>query len=66
MDVLSTWKPHQNLQNISKIPNEDVWKFLLKGDAKTLAKIMDLEKQARESDDENAQQSLDLSEFVEE
>lgn len=40
--------------------------FKLKGDAKMLAKIMDLEKQARESDDEDAQTSLDLSEFVEE
>ena len=39
--------------------------FKLKGDAKTLAKIMDLEKQARESDDEEPKE-LDLSEFVEE
>lgn len=40
--------------------------FKLKGDAKTLAKIMDLEKQAREPDNDGVQESLDLSEFVEE
>ncbi len=40
--------------------------FKLKGDAKTLAKIMDIEKQARDNGDEDGQTSLDLSEFVEE
>ena len=40
--------------------------FKLKGDAKTLAKIMDLEKQARENDEEVSAEDLDLSEFVEE
>ena len=38
--------------------------FKLKGDAKTLAKIMDLEKQAR--DDDEDPKEIDLSEFVEE
>ena len=37
--------------------------FKLKGDAKTLAKIMDLEKQAREDDEDP--ENLDLSEFIE-
>ena len=39
--------------------------FKLKGDAKTLAKIIDIEKQARENG-EDIEDSLDLSEFVEE
>jgi segregation and condensation protein B len=38
--------------------------FKLKGDAKTLAKIMDLEKQAKEKGED--EDSIDLSEFVEE
>ena len=37
--------------------------FKLKGDAKTLAKIMDLEKQAREDNEDP--EDIDLSEFVE-
>ncbi len=39
--------------------------FKLKGDAKTLAKIIDIEKQARENG-EDIEEHLDLSEFVEE
>ena len=39
--------------------------FKLKGDAKTLAKIIDIEKQARENG-EDIEDSIDLSEFVEE
>ena len=38
--------------------------FKLKGDAKTLAKIIDLEKQARDNGED--EDSIDLSEFVEE
>ena len=38
--------------------------YKLKGDAKTLAKIMDLEKQAKEKGED--EDSIDLSEFVEE
>lgn len=40
--------------------------FKLKGDAKMLAKIMDIEKLARDNGDEDGQKSLDLSEFTEE
>ncbi len=40
--------------------------FKLKGDAKTLAKIIDIEKQARDNGDEDFEENLDLSEFVEE
>ena len=40
--------------------------FKLKGDAKTLAKIIDLEKQARDNGDEDFEEHLDLSDFVEE
>ena len=38
--------------------------FKLKGDAKTLAKIIDIEKQARENG-EDIEDSIDLSEFME-
>ena len=40
--------------------------FKLKGDAKTLAKIIDLEKQARDNGDEDFEEHIDLSDFVEE
>lgn len=40
--------------------------FKLKGDAKALAKIMDIEKLARDNGNEDVQVALDLSEFVEE
>ncbi len=40
--------------------------FKLKGDAKTLAKIIDLEKQARDNGDEDLEEHIDLSDFVEE